>query len=361
MRSRLSTTALLTTSFLAAGAAFLPQAASAGDYFGPRASAAEINHVINSSSSYGGGYGGGYGGYSPRYGGGYGGGYVSRDYGHDGYGYGHAGYGHDGRGYGYADHGYGDRYYGDLDDFHAPRRHRGVVVYRYRTYAPFEPATDYAEPTVETQDVRVETHDMQGEAHDMHAATDKPEPRSDVGRPILFAAGMSGLSETAAADLDRIGNILLAYTETDVRVLLTAYTDATGTQEQNEAISMKRVAAVKAYLSEKFDIPADRFVEAPFGETPAPGIDDPLAPENRQVVVALLGLDLDKTGDRPVADAGEPVAAETASYRTAEPTCRVPAYPHADYSVEGRLVAAGFQDIDDFGGGRVIEVCKIGH
>ncbi|MCE7030208.1 OmpA family protein [Jiella avicenniae] len=354
MRSTVSTTALLTAA-LAMGTALVPQTASADGYYGPRTSAGEINRVINGASGYGrgqtgyahrshGGYSGygrydGYGGYS---------GSVSGGYGHAYHHVGHR-YDRDGYGYGYADRGYGHDV-SDLDDFTVHSHRAGRLVYRYQTVSPFAPEIDYAEPAEPTDGMQAE---LAG-----------PEPRSDVGRPILFASGSQQLSETAAADLDRIGNILLAYAETDVRILLTAYTDATGTREQNEAISMRRIAVVKAYLADKFDIPEDRFVEAPFGETPAPGIEDPLAGENRQVVVALLGLDLDPTSDGALADAGETTSTPAASYRSAEspePTCSVPAYPHADYKVEGRLVAVGFQDLDDFGGGRVVQVCKVGH
>lgn len=341
MRSILSTTAILT--IMLSGAALQPQAARADGYYAPRASAAEINHVINAGST---------GHYAPRYGGGYGSsggyghraGYVSRGYGHADYGYGHgySDHGYGDHGYGHVDYGYDRDDYGygrdltDLDDFGTVNRD-GRLITTYRTYSPFARVIHSAAPVDE----------MDGMASDM----EKPEPRSDVGRPILFASGSDDLSETATADLDRIGNILLAYAETDVRILISAYTDATGTREQNEAISKKRIETVKSYLADKFDIPVERFVEAPIGEATAPGIDDPLAAENRQVVISLLGLDLDKAGDR-VADRD---AVE------AEPTCSVPAYPYAGYRVEGRVVAAGFQDLDDFGGGRLIEVCKVGH
>ncbi|NDW06979.1 OmpA family protein [Jiella pacifica] len=346
MRSTLSTTALLTAA-LSMSTALVPQTAGADGYYGPSASAGEINRVIQGGA----GYGRGHVGSAARFHGGYGGhgqysGYVSRDYGHGSYHvgnrYGHDDYGHSSGGYGYG------RDVSDLDDYSVHSSRAGQLVYRYQTISPFAPEIDYAEPAEPT--------------HDMQAELAGPEPRSDVGRPILFASGSHELSETAAADLNRIGNILLAYAETDVRILLAAYTDATGTRGQNEAISLKRMAAVKVYLADKFDIPLDRFVEAPFGETPAPGIEDPLAGENRQVVVALLGLDLDAPS--PVADAGRPVPAQVSSYRSAdrpEPTCSVPAYPHAGYKVEGRLAAVGFQDLDDFGGGRVVQVCKVGH
>lgn len=349
MRSTLSTTALL-TAVLSMGTTLVPATAGADGYYGPRASAAEINRVIHGSSAYGRGYAGS----SYRTHGGYGHSahYGSRDYGYGGHTVARSHYDHDyvgTDGYGYGDRGYGHDIT-DLDDFYVYSKRGGRLVYSYETVSPFTPYVESAEP-IETDD-------------EMRAELDGPEARTAVGRPILFASGSKSLSETAAADLDRIGNILLAYAETDVRILLTAYTDATGTRQQNEAISLERIAAVKVYLADKFDIPLDRFVDAPFGGTPAPGVEDPLAPENRQVVVALLGLDLDRPSDEPVADAGRAIPTPAASYRaveTVKPGCSVPAYPHADYKVEGRLVAVGFEDIDDFGGGRLVEVCKVGH
>lgn len=354
MRSILSTTALLTV--ILSGAALSPQTAAADGYDAPRASAGQINRVIHGRPA------GGHHSYAPRYGGGTGSyaGYR-RPAGHDVHGgYGHDGYGH-GR-YAYVDHGYGhdDRGYGhdvtDLDDF-GNAGHDGRLVTTYRTVPPFVRIIETVSSSTE-------------EPQEISPALAGPEPRSDVGRPILFATGSHELSQTAAADLDRIGNILLAYAETDVSILISAYTDATGTREQNAAISARRIASVKTYLAERFDIPQARFVDAAIGEATAPGVDDPLAPENRRVVVSLLGLELDKghgTGNgAPVAEAEDDVPPAKAVYAMADhdaaaATCRVPAYPYAGHTVEGRIVAAGFQDLDDFGGGRLIEVCKIGY
>ncbi|ORE97564.1 OmpA family protein [Aurantimonas sp. 22II-16-19i] len=350
MRSILSTTALLTV--LLSGAALSPQTAAADGYDAPRASAGQINRVIHGRPA------GSHHSYAPRYGGGTGShaGYRSHDgqYRHGDYGHGHyapvdRGYGHDDRGYGHD--------VTDLDDF-GNAGHDGRLVTTYRTFPPFV-------RIIET--VSSSTKEPQEE---MAPALAGPEPRSDVGRPILFASGSHELSPTAAADLDRIGNILLAYAETDVSILLSAYTDATGTREQNAAISARRIASVKDYLTERFDIPQARFVDAAIGEATAPGVDDPLAPENRQVVVSLLGLELDKgngaDNGAPVAEAEDEVPAAEAVYAEADhaaaaATCRVPAYPYAGHTVEGRIVAASFQDLDDFGGGRLIEVCKIGY
>ena len=330
MRSILSTTALVTV--LVSVAAVLPQAAMADGYDSPRTSAAQINRVINSGSGYS---GGGYRHVAPRYHGGY-----RSHHGHQARYTGHV-RSHD-------DYGY-DHDVTDLDDFSSDTGHDGRLIASYRTYSPFSTvATDSA---------------LDEDTHGMQAEMAGPEPRSDVGRPILFASGSHGLSMTASTELDRIGNILLAYAETDIRILISAYTDATGTRDQNEAISKHRIETVKTYLTDKFDIPADRFVDAPIGEATAPGVEDPNAPENRRVVISLLGLDLDKGSDRPVASADHPIPTSKARYRSADTadrgTCSVPAYPYAGYRVAGRIIAVGFQDLDDFGGGRLIEVCKV--
>jgi len=341
MRSKLTTTALWSTMF-AVGASLLPTTAGADGYYGPRASAAQINRIIGSSTSHG-GYGS-HASYKSHHTG-YHGGYKSHHRGYGGYST-HVGYGH-----------YSGSYGHDLDDFdyvaRPYRNYDGRLVYSYQTVSPFTDTVEYIEIEEYSQPVKRSAYQP--------APMDEPEARTDVGQPILFMTGSELLSETAVADLDKIGEILGAYTDTDVKILLSAYTDASGTREQNVRISTKRIETVKTYLTEKFEIPADRFVEAAIGEATAPGIDDPYAPENRRVVVSLLGVDLDRPGDTPVASAkGDAVPQPKASYRAAAyETCTVPAYPYSSQKVTGRLVAAGFQDLDDFGGGRLIQVCKV--
>jgi outer membrane protein OmpA-like peptidoglycan-associated protein len=45
------------------------------------------------------------------------------------------------------------------------------------------------------------------------------------------------------------------------------HTDATGTQEYNQALSERRAAAVKAWLVEKFNIAPERIATIGFGST----------------------------------------------------------------------------------------------
>ena len=291
MRSRLTTTALCST-LIAAGVAMLAGPASAGDY--GSANAGRINHII--SGHYARGYTGGHSSYAAPYGGydGYGryAGYRSGyDYGYDG------GYGYRG-GIVYRDGRVGYDYVGayDLDDF-------GSHVVRYVTVSP---RTELVERPV------VVIHRGEPVEADAPAGESPSVTRADVGRPLFFGAGSTELSDESKVKLDKIGEIIGAYSDTDAQILISAYTDASGTEEQNQAISRKRIEAVQSYLAGKFQIPAAKFVTAAVGAANVEATRDPYAAENRRVVISLLNLDLSREGGAPVASAEEPAATMTA-------------------------------------------------
>ncbi|MCB8837750.1 OmpA family protein [Aurantimonas sp. VKM B-3413] len=364
MRSRLTTTALCST-LITAGIAMLAGPASAGDY--GSANSARINHIISGHASAG-HYGGRTSYVAPGYGyGDYGNstGYRS-SHGYDDYGYGGDIVYRDGRvGYDYV----GSH---DLDDF-------GSHVVRYVTVSP---RTEVVERPI------VVVHRGEPVETDASAGDTASVSRADVGRPLFFGSGSTELSDESRVKLDKIGEIIAAYSDTEAQILISAYTDASGTEEQNQAISRKRIEAVQSYLAEKFQIPAAEFVTAAVGAANVEETKDPYAAENRRVVISLLNLDLSREGGAPVAAAQEAAPAMQhgdhaeapsmmheghAMAETAAPVveeapaasdarrCSVPAYPHAGGMRSGRLISVGFQDIDDFGGGRLIEVCDVSH
>lgn len=81
---------------------------------------------------------------------------------------------------------------------------------------------------------------------------------------VFFPDGQSALERISIADLDRAA--LFLRTNPEVRVEIAGHTDAGGTGAENQAISLARAQAVKAYLVGN-RVPADRIEVKGYGAT----------------------------------------------------------------------------------------------
>ena len=63
---------------------------------------------------------------------------------------------------------------------------------------------------------------------------------------VLFGFNQSVLSSAAQNNLDKLGNVLKQYPDTDIQII--GHTDSKGTDSYNQDLSEKRSAAVSAYL-----------------------------------------------------------------------------------------------------------------
>ncbi|MFL5273684.1 MAG: OmpA family protein [Anaeromyxobacteraceae bacterium] len=63
---------------------------------------------------------------------------------------------------------------------------------------------------------------------------------------ILFDSGSAVLKPEAIAQIEKVGDVLVKYSDDRIRV--EGHTDATGTRKANEELSLRRAAAVKAVL-----------------------------------------------------------------------------------------------------------------
>lgn len=105
-----------------------------------------------------------------------------------------------------------------------------------------------------------------------------------------FAFGKAVLSDEARAEIDGLVRQLRAEPR-NVWIEIEGHTDATGPQEFNHALGMKRAAAVMRYLYEQRDVPLHKMNVVSYGET------QPIAPDNtregraanRKVTVKVLG------------------------------------------------------------------------
>ncbi len=92
-----------------------------------------------------------------------------------------------------------------------------------------------------------------------------PPPKPPVLDTIYFDPAKSNINPAAAKALDRNGMILKENPE--LKVEIGGHTDASGSDEANQAISEKRAQSAKKYLQDKFNISEDRLKVKGYGTT----------------------------------------------------------------------------------------------
>ncbi|MEO8583691.1 MAG: OmpA family protein, partial [Flavitalea sp.] len=85
-----------------------------------------------------------------------------------------------------------------------------------------------------------------------------------VTRYILFKAGNDKLTDTSSAPLDEVFKVLMSHP--GLKLNIEGYTDASGITAHNQALSEKRAAAVKRYLTGK-GIDKNRIISKGLGST----------------------------------------------------------------------------------------------
>jgi outer membrane protein OmpA-like peptidoglycan-associated protein len=102
---------------------------------------------------------------------------------------------------------------------------------------------------------------------------------------ILFEYNSARISREAEPQLDQLGEALRSQRLRNATLVLGGHTDAKGSQHYNERLSDLRAAAVKRYLVEKLDVPADNLTTAGYGKRHLKNPDDPYGGENRRVQI----------------------------------------------------------------------------
>jgi outer membrane protein OmpA-like peptidoglycan-associated protein len=102
---------------------------------------------------------------------------------------------------------------------------------------------------------------------------------------ILFDYNSTHISSKAEPQLDQLGDALRNPRLKNATIVVAGHTDAKGGQSYNERLSDRRAEAVKRYLVEKLNIPADNLTTAGYGKRHLKNPDDPYGPENRRVQI----------------------------------------------------------------------------
>ena len=121
------------------------------------------------------------------------------------------------------------------------------------------------------------------------ASTENPPGPAPDLKPVLFRRQSAELSEEARRTLDPLGRALRTHPQSSVRVA--GHTDARGSEEFNDWLSMQRALVVKAYLSSLGVRQEQVQVEAFGARRPVDPSDSEVAHDkNRRVELAIVGM-----------------------------------------------------------------------
>lgn len=102
---------------------------------------------------------------------------------------------------------------------------------------------------------------------------------------IYFEYNSARIAREAEPQLNQLGDALRSPRLKNAAVVLAGHTDAKGSQNYNEGLSDRRAEAVKRYLVERLNIPAQNLSTAGYGKRHLKNLDEPYAAENRRVQI----------------------------------------------------------------------------
>jgi len=102
---------------------------------------------------------------------------------------------------------------------------------------------------------------------------------------IYFDYNSAKIDPEAEPQLKELGDALRSSRLRNATVVVGGHTDGKGGQSYNDRLSERRAQAVKRYLVEKLDVPADNLATAGYGKRHLKNANDPYAPENRRVQI----------------------------------------------------------------------------
>jgi outer membrane protein OmpA-like peptidoglycan-associated protein len=102
---------------------------------------------------------------------------------------------------------------------------------------------------------------------------------------IYFEYNSARIAREAEPQLNQLGDALRNPRLRNAAVVLGGHTDAKGSQSFNERLSDRRAEAVKRYLVERLNIPAENLTTAGYGKRHLKNPDEPYAAENRRVQI----------------------------------------------------------------------------
>jgi len=112
--------------------------------------------------------------------------------------------------------------------------------------------------------------------------------RAKIDLEIYFDYNSSAITPKAEPQLGQLAQALRDPSMDNAVVVLAGHTDARGSDEYNQALSERRAEAVKTYLIQKQNVPAQNLSTAGYGKRDLKNSAQPYAPENRRVQIVNM-------------------------------------------------------------------------
>jgi outer membrane protein OmpA-like peptidoglycan-associated protein len=120
-------------------------------------------------------------------------------------------------------------------------------------------------------------------------ADDQPGSGDAFAFQICFAYDSTEILPESRSYLDSVGAMLRLPEVRGKKVVIVGHADASGSEQYNQALSERRAATVRTYLTSRFGIGADRLEAQGEGETDPLAGTDPYAAKNRRVEFHAAG------------------------------------------------------------------------
>lgn len=116
-----------------------------------------------------------------------------------------------------------------------------------------------------------------------------PPPPKAVGLNVFFALNSDKVLPQYYADLDKLGKVIAKHPE--YRFQIDGHTDDLGSELYNQALSERRAASIKRYLTRNYGIESERLLTRGYGENSPrfPNTTDEGRAQNRRVEIKTLG------------------------------------------------------------------------
>jgi outer membrane protein OmpA-like peptidoglycan-associated protein len=106
-----------------------------------------------------------------------------------------------------------------------------------------------------------------------------------IGLPIQFDYNSDEITSASRPYVDELGKMLSRDDLLTEKIVIEGHTDASGSTQYNQQLSMRRAEAIKQYLFYKYGIERDRLVVSGKGEYSPLNGQDPFAAINRRVEI----------------------------------------------------------------------------
>jgi outer membrane protein OmpA-like peptidoglycan-associated protein len=114
------------------------------------------------------------------------------------------------------------------------------------------------------------------------------DEKPSIDLTINFDYNSATISNKTLGTVNELGKALADPSIKGSVFLVAGHTDAKGGDDYNQKLSERRAEAIKQFLTQKYNVPAENLVTVGYGETQLKNAADPNADENRRVQVVNM-------------------------------------------------------------------------